>query len=102
MTNFTKEELKALTTQGVTIIDFYAKWCGPCKLVSPIFDEIADEFKESANFIKIDIESNLELAREYRVSSVPTILVFKEGEIMDSTVGFAPKEVLKNKIMNHV
>ena len=98
MTTFNKEEIKTLTQQGITVLDFYAKWCEPCKLLTPIFDDIKEELKDSANFIKIDIDSNLELAREYRVSSVPTILIIKEGEIVDSTVGFLPKEVLKNKI----
>lgn len=102
MKTFNKEEFKTLIGQDLTVVDFYAQWCEPCKLLTPIFDSIQEEIGNKANFIKIDIDYNLELAREYRVSSVPTVLIIKEGKIVDSTVGFLPKDVLKNKIVKHI
>lgn len=94
-------KFKESIQKGVVVTEFYAKWCEPCKLLTPIFDNLSEEMKGSTNFLKVDIDHNLELAREHRVSSVPTILIFKNGELVDSLVGFTPKDILKNRIEAH-
>ena len=83
---------------GIVVVDFFAKWCEPCKLLAPIFDNVSKEMGGKIKFSKIDIDNNLEIAREYRVSSVPTVLIFKDGQVVDSIVGFLPKDTLKSKI----
>ncbi len=79
---------------GVSVVDFFATWCGPCKMLGPIFDDAALSIDNKANFFKIDIDNSADIAGIYKVSTVPTIIFFKDGEEVDRIVGFAPKEKL--------
>lgn len=81
------EEIKS----GVVLVDFYADWCGPCKMVGPIIEEIASE-RGSTKFIKVNVDEFEDLSKEYGVMSIPTIIVFKDGELTKKNIGFAPKE----------
>ena len=92
--NFEEEVLKA---KGVVVVDFFATWCAPCKMLAPILEEISEEVKE-AKVVKIDVDENPLAANLYHVSSIPTIKIFKDGELKDSKVGFQPKEFLKEAI----
>lgn len=92
--NFEEEVLKA---KGVVIVDFFATWCAPCKMLAPVLEEISEEVKE-AKIVKIDVDENPLAANLYHVSSIPTIKIFKDGELKDSKVGFQPKEFLKEAI----
>ncbi len=74
------------------LVDFWASWCGPCKMVSPIIDEVATEFAGTAKVGKVNVDEQRELAAEYRVMSIPTILLFKNGEIVDKAVGARSKD----------
>ena len=74
------------------VVDFYATWCGPCKMFGPIFEEIGES--ENTNFIKIDVDKNSEIAREYGVMSIPTIILFDKGREVKRYTGFMPKEEL--------
>ena len=84
--------------EGVAIVDFFATWCGPCKMLAPIFEEVGNEMNGQAGFYKVDIDESLELANEYGIQSVPTMLVFKNGEGVDRVVGVVPKASLKSKV----
>ena len=82
-----KEEIK----KGIVLVDFYANWCGPCKMVAPIIEELSKENK-NIKFIKVDVDEQEELAKEYGIMSIPTMIVFKDGKEINKSIGFAPKE----------
>ena len=86
--------LKDLTKSGVTVVNFSATWCGPCQMLAPILEEMSSEQK----IIKIDVDENQDLAKEFQVKAVPTTFIFKDGEVKDTVMGFIPGEVLKGKI----
>ena len=94
--NFEKEVLKA---KGKVLVDFYADWCGPCRMMSPIIDEIAEEMAETVKVGKINVDNNQELAIKYDVMSIPTIMVFENGNPIKTFIGVTDKteilEVLK-------
>lgn len=79
-------------TNGVAVIDFFATWCGPCNMLGPVFSEVADEMNGDAYFAKIDIDQSMEIAQEYRVTTVPTVIFFKDGVEVKREIGFMPKE----------
>ena len=83
------------------VIDFYTTWCGPCKMIGPIFEEVAGELT-NAKFVKANVDECPNLAGKYRVASIPTIMVFKDGAPVDTLVGFMPKDQLKNAIAKHL
>ena len=87
---------------GVCVVDFFATWCGPCKMLALVFDEVASDMQTQAKFGKVDIDQSLDIARKYDVSTVPTIIVFKGGELIEKIVGFMPKESLITKLKNYV
>lgn len=91
------ENLKELVKDGVTVVDFFATWCGPCKMLSPILEEL-EEDRSDFKVVKIDIDKEQELAREYGIMSVPTLILFKDGEEVAKKIGFMPKELLSNWI----
>ena len=94
---FNEEGLKG---KGVVLVDFFATWCGPCKALSPILDELAEKVKD-VKIVKVDIDADSELASEYRVMSVPTLKIFKDGEVKESLVGGRPLEELEAKLMEY-
>lgn len=94
---FNEEVLKG---KGVVLVDFFATWCGPCKALSPILDELAEKVKD-AKIVKVDIDADSDLASEYRVMSVPTLKIFKDGEVKESLVGGRPLEELEAKLMEY-
>lgn len=85
---------------GVTVVDFFSTWCGPCKMISPILEELSEEMREKVNFIKIDVDKSVDLADEYHISSIPTVVIFKNNEKVNQFVGFLPKEEIKRLIEN--
>ena len=89
-------EQEVLKSDKPVIVDFYADWCGPCKMLSPIIDEIADEKNDQIKVCKVNVDENSELAQKYSVQSIPTIISFKNGDIYKKSLGLIPKEeVLK-------
>lgn len=89
---------KVENVSGVAVVDFFATWCGPCKMLAPVFAEAGEDMKEEATFYKLDIDESLEIAQQFGVSSVPTMIVFKDGKPVDQIVGFMPKDRLISKI----
>lgn len=87
--------------KGVVVVDFFATWCGPCKMLAPVFESVSEELND-AKFVKVDIDESLELAQKFGISTVPTMMIFKDGKVVDKLVGFMPKESLKNKIEAHL
>ncbi len=94
-------EFNNTVESGVVVVDFFATWCGPCKMLSPVIDELSGEL-ENVNFVKVDIDQSMDLAQKFKIVSVPTLKVFKNGEEVDTLMGFMPKEVLKSKVEAHI
>ena len=88
--------------EGVVVVDFFATWCGPCKMLAPVFEQAGEEMQNDATFLKVDIDESLELAQQFKISTVPTVMVFKNGKPVDSLVGFIPKEALVQKVKSHL
>lgn len=82
---------------GKVVVDCYAVWCGPCKMLSPIIDELANELT-NINFYKLNVDDNENIPSKYNIMSIPTILVFENGELKETITGFKPKDELKNII----
>ena len=97
----TNEFTKIENNNGVVVVDFFANWCGPCKMLAPVFEEISEELT-TATFVKVDIDNSLELAQKYSVTSIPTIIVLKDGAVAERKIGFIPKDNLKSMIQNHL
>lgn len=92
-----KEEIGS----GITLVDFWTPWCGPCKMIAPILEELAPEVEGKANIAKLNVDENQATASEYEVMSIPTLILFKDGEPVDKVVGFQPKEQLAALIEKH-
>lgn len=80
------------------VIDFWAEWCGPCRMISPLIDQLSEEYKDKAVFAKMDVDSNPAIPAKFGIRNIPTILFFKGGQIADKQVGAVPKTVLAQKI----
>lgn len=94
----TEENFDQEIANGVTLVDFYADWCGPCKMIAPVLDEIAAEMSGIAKVLKVNVDEAQELAQRYGVMSIPNLIVFKDGQNVQQAVGFQPKEALVNMI----
>ena len=100
MLTITAENTKEILEKKdeLIVIDFFANWCGPCKIIGPIVEELANEYEGKATIAKVDVDSNKEVANQYGIRNIPTILFIKNGEVIDKHMGAAPKSVLKSKI----
>jgi len=91
-------EFKSEIESGITVVDFFATWCGPCKMLAPVLEGLSSEMEGKAKFIKVDIDQSLDLANEFQIASVPTMLIFKDGKKVEQLVGFLPKEKILQTI----
>ena len=99
-TNTNFEEL--LQSEKLVIVDFWATWCGPCRMLSPILDEVEEEMADKIQVVKVNVDDADEVAAQFRIMSIPTLLFFKGGQIVDKTVGAMPKNVLVEKINSNL
>lgn len=88
-------EFDAIREDGVVLVDFYADWCGPCKMISPILEELAKEYEGKVTIAKVNVDENGDIAGRYGVMSIPNLVLFKNGEVVKQVVGFQPKNQLQ-------
>jgi len=87
---------------GVTLVDFWAEWCGPCQMMMPILEELSGVIGDKATISKVNVDENPSLAAQFRVMSIPTLLIFKDGQVVDQMVGVQQASVLKEKLEAHM
>ncbi|WP_042345461.1 thioredoxin [Bacillus massiliigorillae] len=99
--NATDQTFSNETSQGLVLADFWAPWCGPCKMIAPVLEELDGELSDAVKIVKVDVDENQETAGKYGVMSIPTLILLKDGEIVDKVVGFQPKEALAELVKRH-
>lgn len=100
--NATDQNFSAETSQGLVLVDFWAPWCGPCKMIAPVLEELDSEMSDTVKIAKVDVDENPETAGNFGVMSIPTLILLKDGEIVDKAVGFQPKEALAELVKKHL
>ncbi|HOY61028.1 MAG TPA: thioredoxin [Candidatus Woesebacteria bacterium] len=85
-------QTEVLDFNGKVLVDFWASWCGPCRMLGPIIDEIGDEYKDKIKVVKIDVDENQNLALQYNISSIPAVLIFDQGKVIETIIGFHQKQ----------
>lgn len=91
-------ESEVINSSVPVLVDFWASWCGPCKMIAPIIDQLAEEYDGKVKVAKVDVDENRELAARFKVQSIPTLLVFKNGEVANQAIGARPKSELEKLI----
>ena len=97
---YTSEDLKSDKLSGLTLVDFWATWCGPCRMVAPIVEELAAETPD-VTFAKVDVDENPDVAMGLGITSIPTLMLFKNGKLVDKLIGARPKQDIKQMIDAH-
>ena len=97
-----EDNFQSLIANGVVLVDFWAEWCGPCKMISPILEQIAEDFEGKVTVVKVNIEEAREVSDKLGIMSIPTLQVYVDGEKKEEKVGFLPKEVLAGLLENHL
>jgi len=95
MLHVKSENFDTVIEEGVVLVDFHAEWCGPCKMISPILQELADEYEGKVQIVKVNVDEESDLAQRFSVMSIPTLILFKDGQIFGRKTGFVPKPKLK-------
>lgn len=95
-------EQEIVNSDKLSLVDFWAPWCGPCRMVGPIVEELADDFDGKVNVGKVNIDDNTEVAKQFSITSIPTLMFFKDGELVEKVVGAVPKNQLEAAINKHL
>ena len=102
VTELTDQTFDEKTNNGVTFTDFWATWCGPCRMQSPVIEQLAEEMGDKVFFSKVDVDANQETAAKYGIMSIPTMLIKKDGQVVDTIVGYHTKEQLQKKLEAYI
>lgn len=97
-----QEEFEQVKNDDIAVIDFSAEWCGPCKMLAPVMEDVSEELGDSVSFYNIDVDQNMDIAQQYRIVSIPALLVLKKGEKVDMQIGFQPKDGVVDFIKKHL
>ncbi len=100
VTDLDQKSFDKFIKEDKVVVDFWATWCGPCKILSPAVEEVALEMKDKAKFAKVNVDDNLDLAQRFGVMSIPTLIFFRDGKQVDRTVGVVSKEEIEKRIKN--
>ena len=95
-------ENEVLKEEKLTLVDFWATWCGPCRKLAPVIDEVAKEYEGKVKFVKIKADENMQTAQKYSISGVPSLLIFKNGEPVERIVNMVPKNIIVNNLNKHL
>jgi thioredoxin 1 len=87
--------------KGLTVVDFWATWCGPCRMIAPILEQLVDEYAGKVTVAKLDVDANPRAAARFGVRSIPTLLFFKDGKLVDQVIGAVPKSIIEAKLQQH-
>lgn len=98
ITQYEEFKTEVLESTGAVLVDFWAPWCGPCQMLGPIIENVAEELKDKVKVIKVNVDEAQEIAIKYNIVSIPTVIVFKAGQIVDTLIGFRQKEDYINAI----
>ncbi|MDF2557440.1 MAG: trxA [Bacillales bacterium] len=98
--HITDADFTAETKEGLVLVDFWAPWCGPCKMIGPVLEEMDAEMGDKVKITKLNVDENV-IASQFGVMSIPTLLLFKDGQVIDKIVGFKPKEILVEFVEKH-
>lgn len=99
--NATDQNFAENIKEGLVLVDFWAPWCGPCKMIAPVLEELSGEVEGKANIVKVDVDDNQKTASDFGIMSIPTLILFKDGEAVEKIAGFQPKESLAKLIEKH-
>jgi thioredoxin 1 len=86
---------------GLTVVDFWATWCAPCRMIAPVLEQLAEEYTGKVRVAKLDVDTNVRTASRFQVRSIPTLLFFKDGKVVDQVIGAVPKQQLEVKFKEH-
>ena len=95
-------DAEVLQSDRTVMVDFWAPWCGPCTVISPLIEEVANEYQGKAKVVKINVDENNELAMRYGVMSIPTLKFFKNGAVVGELIGAAPKQIIVTELQKHI
>lgn len=91
-------EQHVIKSDKLTVVDFWAEWCGPCRMIAPVLDELAKEYNDKVKFTKLNVDENPQTAMEFAIRSIPTLLVFQNGNVVDTIIGAIPKAQIKARL----
>lgn len=93
---------KIIQQKGVSIVDFWATWCAPCRMQAPIFEETSKDFADKVNFYKVNVDENMQISSDLKIVSIPTLVVFKDGQVVDKLVGLSDKQEIENVLNKYL